>query len=229
MDNNNTPTTAGQAPATTPGQPSAPTTPTPTTTTAPASSQALWVDGSPYDPQRAKETVDKLHARVKEAEAKAKDYDRLVAEEQKRKEADMSEAEKAQARLTEYEAKEKAWALRERELVTKPLLENAAEKAGMAEKGAIWSLADHSLIEYDERNGEPTQKSLDKAIDAVRERYPRLFVTEQQQHPANPNNQPKPPSVLLPVNPAKGQGGAAYDPTKVKLTDPGIWDTFGKT
>jgi len=57
-----------------------------------------------FDPARAMRTIEALRAEIKELKPKAKRADELTAEEQKRKEAELSEAQKLSKRLAETEA-----------------------------------------------------------------------------------------------------------------------------
>lgn len=89
----------------------------------PAEQEAKHTDGNTsevaaeegFDKDRAMETIKKLREIEKQYKKEKQELDRLKADEQKRKEAEMTEAEKAKARADELEAelkKERAKGLR---------------------------------------------------------------------------------------------------------------------
>jgi hypothetical protein len=87
---------AGETPVTPPEQPMAET---------PAAEEPKGPDGTPFDPERAKATIEKLRGFEKESEKLRKQVAAMEKKEQERLEAELSELEKAQKRLAELEAK----------------------------------------------------------------------------------------------------------------------------
>jgi len=88
----------------------------------PAEKVVLGKDGTPFDPERAMALIEKLQNENKELKPKAKLADELTAEQQKIKDAQMSELEKANKRALELEVELKAITRREMQRA-------AAEKA----------------------------------------------------------------------------------------------------
>ncbi len=88
----------------------------------PAEKVILGKDGTPFDPERAMALIEKLQAENKELRPKAKLADELTAEQQKKKDAEMSDLEKANKRALELEEQLKAITRREMQRA-------AAEKA----------------------------------------------------------------------------------------------------
>jgi hypothetical protein len=70
-------------------------------------------DGTPFDPERAQATIEKLRQEAKEAKALAKRLAELEAKEEERKMAELSDLEKANKRAEALEAELKATKLRE--------------------------------------------------------------------------------------------------------------------
>jgi hypothetical protein len=101
----------------------------------------LGKDGTPFDPERAMALIEKLQNENKELKPKAKLADELTAEQQKIKDAQMSELEKANKRALELEGELKAITRREMQRA-------AAEKAKLP-------------MEFAERLRGETQEELD--------------------------------------------------------------------
>ncbi len=66
------------------------------------------VNGETFDAARAMKTIEALRAEIKELKPKAKQADELIAAEQKRKEAEMTEMQKLQAQLEKANTELKA-------------------------------------------------------------------------------------------------------------------------
>lgn len=66
------------------------------------------VNGEPFDAARAMKTIEQLRAEIRELKPKAKRADEIAAEEQKRKEAELTELQKLQAQYEKAQAELKA-------------------------------------------------------------------------------------------------------------------------
>lgn len=137
-----TPTTAGETPAT------APTTPPPGAAEDPGQEH----EEEPFDKDRAMATIQKLRSEAKLATKQVKEY---ATQQKLAEDAKLSEQERLSKRVQELESRESSLqqAVRERTLRYEVVVE--AQKLGIVDPDAAYRLMDQKALEFDD-DGTPT-------------------------------------------------------------------------
>lgn len=143
-----------------------------TTTNATTTEVVLGSDGTPFDPERAKATIENLRG----FEKKAKELEKAIAERDRKlqeiEDGKLSEMEKLNRRLSELETEKITWERERQEHRVGGAVREAAAKAGAVYPDAVYKLLDSSTLEFD-ADGNP--KNLEKVIEGLRGSYPAIF------------------------------------------------------
>lgn len=131
-------------------------------------------DGEPFDPARAKATIEKLRGFEKQSKAQERELAQARAKLRELEDAKLSETEKAQARVKELEAERESWQRERRELAARDAVMSEAEKLKAKFPSKVFKLI-ASDIEYTD-DGKPT--NIPALLKATRDEFPELFLSQ---------------------------------------------------
>lgn len=120
-----------------------------------------------------KRTRAALKAANAEAAKRRKELKRFEEDEQKRKDAELSESERLQKELAAAQAAQADAEARVNDVLLRSEVERAAVKAGFVDPEVAYQLADLSEVEIDEEDG--SVSGADKAVKALAKEKPYLL------------------------------------------------------
>lgn len=143
---------------------------TPTTAT---TATATGKDGTPFDPERAQATIEKLRAENREQAKAAKRATELEARLKEIEDGQRTDAEKLAAKVTEYEQRETQWAAEKKQTNLRLALHELKDELGIASPSLALRALDTDELDWDN----DTPRNLRDVVAALLEREPILKGT----------------------------------------------------
>ena len=177
--------------------------------------EANETETEPFDPERAKATIEAQRKAEKQAKKEAADYKKRLEEleqkEREREEAEKTELERAQARAEAAEKAAQEASERIRQTETRASIVMEANKLNIIDPEAAYTLLDKDDLEYDD-SGRPTNVS--EALESLIKAKPYLVKQEET------------PKTGVPSSPKTSNGKTRDDTiaqTKEELQRSGVY------